>query len=258
MNLKSKMSLLTLTLVLASALASAAERIVLRTDYGLGHGITGKMTAPVNDRISGLGHILTGEPLGGKFDLVYQETSDGSLAQVFRCPTIRNCAHDLECTMKPQFWRCEQVYQADKKELCRYYVTGSRALIATQWAASELTGGLIVDQIRFLNVGVGLIINNLSNAYDIYNVTKDLMKANCTSNGLGEALKKTSENSLVLLQEKEKEQVSQMLTVFNTANSPKTSGQFPNDYQQRMKPLISVILDPTSIQDGLMQVLDVN
>ena len=258
MNLKSKISTLTLTLVIASASASAAERIILRNDYGLGHGISGKLTAPVGDRISGLGHILTGEPLGGKFDLVYQETSDGTLAQVFRCPTIRNCASDLECTMKPKFWRCEQVYQGAKKELCRYYITGTRALAAIQWTANELAAGLIVDQIRFLNVGVGLIINNLSTANDVYNITKDLIKTNCASNGLGEDLKKTSENNLILVQEKGKEQVSQMLTVFNTANSPKTSGQFPKDYQEIMKPLTSVILDPTSIQDGMMQVLDVN
>ena len=227
-------------------------RIVVRSDYGK------KGLAPITDRWSGKTHILTGQPLGGSYDLVYQENPHSHVAEVYQCPTLKKCQDNTACRMRPEFWNCQPLYQAEKKEFCRYHKVATRTHMLASWAVGELIGGFIVDQIIFLNQGIGLIAVNINEVVENYELVQDLIQTSCRANGLGEAMEKANHSGLIFAQEKRKEQVSTALTIFKASNTIYEEGSFPASLQKagRLKPLRTVYLDPLIMNHGMLRVTD--
>ncbi len=239
-------------LLLATQTAGAATRIVTRSDYGE------KGLAIATDRINGLSRTLTGQPLSGGYDLVYQENIESKMAEVYQCPTASRCHGDTICMMSPQFWNCQALYKANHNELCRYYKAGTKALNVTSWAFGEILGGVIINQIAFLNYGIGLAAVDISEVVDDYHFVKDLIGASCASEGLDVALQNVNSNGLLLAQERNKEQVLNALTIFRASNTIQEEGSFPVSLQKagQLGPLRSVVMDPTIIKNGVMKVFD--
>ncbi len=241
-----------IALLIATQTAEAATRIVTRSDYGE------KGLAIATDRINGLSRTLTGQPLSGGYDLVYQENIESKMAEIYQCPTASRCHGDTKCMMSPQYWNCQALYKADHHELCRYYKAGTKALNFTSWAFGEILGGVIINQIAFLNYGIGLAAVDISEVVDDYHFVKDLIGASCASEGLDVALQNVNSNGLLFAEERKKEQVLNALTIFRASNTIQEEGSFPVSLQKagQLGPLRSVVMDPTSIKNGVMEVFE--
>ena len=239
-------------ILLSSHFAGAAMRIVTRSDYGQ------KGLAPITDRMNGLTDMMTGQPLGGGYDLVFQENIESHFTEIYQCPTANKCQGNSSCMMNPKFWNCQTLYKAEHQEFCRYYKTGTRALTVASWASGEILGGIIINQIAFLKHGIGLLAVDLSEVVDDYHLVKDLIAASCGSEGLDVALQNVNSNGLLFAQERKKEQVNTALTVFKASNTLSEDGPFPLSSQQagRLSPLRGVFINPTIINKGLLKVVD--
>lgn len=188
--------------------------------------------------------------LFGQYDLVYIGSAENDSHQIYRCPTTRKCELNSECVTQAKYWKCEFVYQAHKKELCRYYIAGSRAYQMTKQIAEELLGDLILDQIAFFENGAGLIYDQIADVFDAYEIVSNFLEINCDSNGLGQVLNPIHEGQLVIIREKHKGDVRQMLAVFNSKNATPIGGHFPIDYQNqnKLRPLKKVQLTPAKLE----------
>jgi len=186
----------------------------------------------------------------GKYDLVYIGNNEIDSHQIFRCPTAQKCDMNSGCMLQPKYWKCEFVFAANKKELCRYYTAGSRAYQMTKQIAEELLGNLILDQIAFFEDGAGLIYDQIADVFDAYEIVSNFFETNCNSAGLGKVMSSIHEGGLVIFREKHKGDVRQILTVFNSKNTTPIGGHFPIDYQNQNKqlPLKKVELNPAMLK----------
>lgn len=254
--MKTNMKYLALTMVavlFTSSLSVASVRVILRSDYGKGKGALSTGYHQIADRVSALNKFSLS--MAGESDMVYQETTDGSQAQILKCPTANSCAvDDNQCVLKPEFWNCQVVFESNKPELCRYFVNGMRTFTIASAVISDFAGSFILE---FPDHGIGRILNLVENIDGVIENTMtavDVLRMSCGSQGMDEIFKKENRSSLILVHEKEKEQVRDILKVFNTVNYPAPSNTMPRAAGDGLQlPLKNVILDPTQIENGFMK-----
>lgn len=218
---QSKRTALSVSMMLAlfvSNGSSAAVRVILRSDYGKGSNPIQTLGAVIGDRIDNFGELLTGHPMGGSDDLVVRNNPEGTLSEVFQCPSVRECEGDIACERQPSYWACKEIFIGTPKELCRTYVDGHRLVEAENFIVEQVIGGAITGEISFFAEGVGELLVDLDDAWSLYRSAKDILEASCRSTSMGDlksaSLNNALKSGILMVTEKSKNEVKTDLEVF--------------------------------------------
>ena len=183
-----------------------------------------KITNPVLDRINGVRDVVSGQHLGGDWDLVYQDIEDQ--LHVYRCPSLRPClqqtklateSQDLEsplaalvevrvnktehgfslaekiekkpqvnaCIKIPEYWKCQELVVNTREKLCARYTASYRYVLAKNWLLTEILGGLVEAPITWLTYGIQAQINDATDVADFLSTNYQLATASCNSASFG-------------------------------------------------------------------------
>jgi hypothetical protein len=232
-------------------LANAGIRIVPRSDYGKGTGLDA-YSAPISDRMSSIGKVISGKPLGGDLDLVYQTSTDSSLSQIYQCPSLKACNGNSSCMKEEKYWQCTQVYEGTQKELCRIYTNRMRVQKVMGWIGGEIVGGAVVGQIAFLGHGIGLLFTNVTEVVGDIDTSKNIIKTSCQD--LGET-PHAVDSAVTIIEEKDKLQVENTLQIFYNPIQPAVVDLVhnpSNDYAKLDYIYVQVKLNPSDLKLSLV------
>jgi len=218
-----------------SSFADTLTRVVPRSDYG----VSDSTWQQLKDRWDQLGALLSGKPMGGDQDIVFQE--EQNLVKINRCPTVRECFSagkeaQAACFQESQKWSCEEIYEGTHQEFCEKYVVGSRIQAVLQFVGKEVLAGVLLSPVAFFQHGVGLLITETAVGVTGYNAVDVFVKASCAQGDArlsgGEQptaadVSRLSIGGTQIYTEGLKGQVQDILEVFNPPVQSQNQGPFP-------------------------------